>query len=64
VRQIENLTTFPLAYHPRRLAVETKLVSGFHMMKNGPFQVQFDSRIMVDAAFFREMKPKLLSTQN
>lgn len=39
---VRQITKFPLAYHPRRLAVETKLVSGFHMMKNGPFQVQFD----------------------
>ena len=31
--------------------------SGFYMTKNGPFQVQIDSCIMIDAAFFREMNP-------
>ena len=31
--------------------------SGFYMTKDGPFHMQIDSRIMVDAAFFREMNP-------
>jgi hypothetical protein len=29
----------------------------FHMTKNGPYQVTINSRIMVDAAFFRKMNP-------
>jgi len=29
----------------------------FHMTKNGPYKMAIDSRIMVDAAFFRKMNP-------
>lgn len=31
--------------------------NGFRMTKNGPYRVQIDSRIMVDAALFRETNP-------